>query len=305
MRDHAKLDTIDPITLRYNRVQCDVGYDIDLDDGSTNYIIENNLCLQGGIKLREGFFRSVRNNIMPLISPHVWYPNSGDIITKNILTGEKAYSPRGMKMEDAKSEQIDRNLFASFKVPESFRLLGIDRNSVTADPKFVNAAAADYRVRPGSLAERIGFVNFPMDQFGVASPHLKSRAKKWDGLGGPMKGSVGEPADTALYTWQGATLRSLVNFGRESENLGAREWSDNKGVLIKAVAADSVAARAKLPADAAILAVNGRPVSDITEFVTVLREAGTKSVRLKVFSTTGYAEIEISAGAQLPARNSN
>ncbi len=157
---------------------------------------------------------------------------------------------------------------------------------------------------PGTPAERIEFVNFPMDQFGVASAHLKSRAKKWDGLGGPMKGSVGEPADTALYTWQGATLRSLVNFGRESEILGAREWSDNKGALIKAVAADSVAARAELPADAVILAVNGRPISDITEFVTVLREAGTKPVRLKVFSTTGYAEIEIAAGTQLPARAS-
>jgi hypothetical protein len=302
MREHAKLDTLDPITLRYNRVQCDVGYDIDLDDGSSNYIIENNLCLQGGIKLREGFFRTVRNNITPLISPHVWYPNSGDIITKNILTGEKPYSPRGMKMEDAKSEQIDRNLFATFKVPETFRRLGIDRNSVTADPQFVNAAAADYRVRPGSPAVRIGFVNFPMDQFGVASPHLKSRAKKWDGLGGPMKGSVGEPADTALYTWQGATLRSLINFGRESEILGAREWSDNRGVLIKAVAADSVAARAKLPADAAILAVNGRPVSNIIELIKVLRESGAEPVRLKVFATTGYAEIEMPAAAQLPAR---
>ena len=117
-----------------------------------------------------------------------------------------------------------------------------------------------------------------------------------------MKGSVGEPADTALYTWQGATLRSLVNFGRESEILGARELSDNRGILIKAVAANSVAARASLPADVAILAVNGRPVSNITELITVLREAGAEPVRLKVFATTGYAEIVMPAGAQLPAR---
>jgi hypothetical protein len=34
-----------------------------LDDGSSNYQIYNNLCLNGGIKLREGFYRTVENNI--------------------------------------------------------------------------------------------------------------------------------------------------------------------------------------------------------------------------------------------------
>jgi hypothetical protein len=304
MRDHARLDTVDPITLRYNRVQCAVGYDIDLDDGSSHYVIESNLCLQGGIKLREGFYRTVRNNITPLISPHVWYPDSRDIITSNILAGVKPYSPRGMKMEDAMAALIDYNLLATFTVPEHFRRLGIDRHSLTADPQFVNVAAADYRVRPGSPAERIGFVNFPMDRFGVTSPHLKSRARTWDQLGGPLKGAVDEPVDTALYHWQGATLRNLVNFGRESAILGSRELADNRGILIKAVAADSVAARAKLPADAAILAANDRPVASLTELTTVLREAGRGPLRLKVFTVSGYVEVMMPAGEQLPARSS-
>ncbi len=43
------------VILRNNRWRCDHGWDIDLDDGSTNYHIYNNLTLNGGIKLREGF----------------------------------------------------------------------------------------------------------------------------------------------------------------------------------------------------------------------------------------------------------
>ena len=38
--------------------------DIDLDDGSSNYHIYNNICLNGGLKLREGFYRTVENNII-------------------------------------------------------------------------------------------------------------------------------------------------------------------------------------------------------------------------------------------------
>jgi S1-C subfamily serine protease len=143
-----------------------------------------------------------------------------------------------------------------------------------------------------------------MDRFGVTSPHLKSRARTWDQLGGPLKGAVDEPVDTALYHWQGATLRNLVNFGRESAILGSRELADNRGILIKAVAADSVAARAKLPADAAILAANDRPVASLTELTTVLREAGRGPLRLKVFTVSGYVEVMMPAGEQLPARSS-
>lgn len=68
-------DVTSPIVLRYNRFRCDRGWDIDLDDGSGNYHIYNNLCLNGGIKLREGFYRVVENNIIVNNSfhPHVWF----------------------------------------------------------------------------------------------------------------------------------------------------------------------------------------------------------------------------------------
>ncbi len=87
LRDLPRLDTVKPIILSNNRWRCDHGWDIDLDDGSSNYRIENNLCLNGGIKLREGFDRIVENNIMVTNSfhPHVWYKGSDDIFRRNIV----------------------------------------------------------------------------------------------------------------------------------------------------------------------------------------------------------------------------
>src|SRR5690606_31267137 len=51
-------DAIHMTIIRHNRFRCDHGWDIDLDDGSSNYGIYNNVCLNGGIKLREGFHRT-------------------------------------------------------------------------------------------------------------------------------------------------------------------------------------------------------------------------------------------------------
>jgi hypothetical protein len=74
-RELPFLDTTRPIVLRNNRWRCDHGWDIDLDDGASNYELRNNLCLNGGIKNREGFGRVVDNNVITAsgFHPHVWY----------------------------------------------------------------------------------------------------------------------------------------------------------------------------------------------------------------------------------------
>ena len=300
MRDLARLDAVDVTTLRYNRLQCANGYDIDLDDGSTHYLIENNLCLQGGIKLREGFFRTVRNNISPLFSPHVWFPDSRDVVTNNLLVGKNAYDPRGMTMDRAKEATFDFNLFATFTVSEDLRRLGFDRHSLTADPQFIAPTTGDYRVQPGSPAEKMGFANFPMDRFGVVSPSLKARAKSWSGLGRAF-GTTDEPATAAaLHQWLGATLRDLVNRGRESAVVSNMELSDDRGILIKAVAPESPAALATIPADAVIVAANDVNISNLAALSSVVREAGANPIRLKILTATGHIEVTIAAAAAIP-----
>lgn len=153
----------------YNRWRCDHGWDIDLDDGSSNYEIYNNLCLNGGLKNREGFYRTVENNITVNNSfhPHVWYGNRQDIFRRNLVFGN--YRP--VRVKQPWGKEVDFNLLhqsgAEGTQPASLlqEQSGRDGNSIVADAQFVDAAKGDYRVKEGSPALALGFKNFPMDQF--------------------------------------------------------------------------------------------------------------------------------------------
>ena len=178
LRSLVKLDAVEPTTLRNSRWRCDHGWDIDLDDGSSNFIITDNLLLHGGLKLRDGFYREASNNVIvnDSLHPHVWYPNSEDVFEHNIVFG--AYQPAGGMPMTRWGRAIGRNLFTSSEADrQRFASVGCDLNSVVADPLFVNAAAGDFRVRPGSPALAVGFRNFPMDQFGVQRPELRALAR--------------------------------------------------------------------------------------------------------------------------------
>jgi hypothetical protein len=48
------LDAVTPTIIRNSRWRCDHGWDVDLDDGSTNYEIYNNVFLQGGAQAARG-----------------------------------------------------------------------------------------------------------------------------------------------------------------------------------------------------------------------------------------------------------
>jgi len=205
-----------------------------------------------------------------------------------------------MTMDRAKEATFDFNLFATFTVSEDLRRLGLDRHSLSGNPQFIAPTTGDYRVQPGSPAEKIGFANFPMDRFGVVSPALKARAKSWSGLGRAF-GTTDEPASAApLHQWLGATLRDLVNRGRESAVVSNMELSDDRGILIKAVAPESPAALAKIPADAVIVAANDVSVANLVALSSVVREAGANPIRLKILTATGHIEVTVTASGDLP-----
>jgi hypothetical protein len=50
---------------------------------------------------------------------------------------------------------------------EKWREAAFDRNSVLADPLFVNSSKGDYRLRPESPAIKLGFKPIPFDKIGV------------------------------------------------------------------------------------------------------------------------------------------
>ncbi len=230
--DLPKWDAVETTTLRNNRWRCDRGWDIDLDDGSTNYRIVNNLCLHGGIKNREGFDRVVENNIMVDNSfhPHVWYKNSRDAFRHNIVAGE--YQPAAMQHWDG---ELDYNLFADPRALEAVRKkYHTDAHSLGGDPKFIDPARGDYRVKPDSPALEIGFKNFPMDQFGVVSKRLKAEAKTPRLTNGPEARPAAHD-DPRPRNWRGATLRAIVSSGDQS----VYGLAEPAGALVVTAADDS------------------------------------------------------------------
>ena len=175
-------DMSDPNIIRNNRWRCDHGWDIDLDDGSTQYRIYNNLLLSGGLKMREGYDRIATNNIIINngLHPHVWYVNSGDVFKNNLLF--KAYQPAVMDRAIPKNGKWGKELDFNFYAADSatthrFAANDCDAHSGYGDPLFVDPERGDFRVKEGSPALKMGFVNFVMDQFGVIKPSLKAMAK--------------------------------------------------------------------------------------------------------------------------------
>ena len=173
----ALLDTEKTI-IRNSRWRCDHGWDIDLDDGSSNYEIYNNLLLRGGLKFREGFHRKAYNNIIINNSfhPHVWYDNSHDVFTRNIVMGP--YRPAGGMTKGKWGKEVDRNLFTTNDADRrKFAAHGCDENSIVGNPMFIDPANGDFRVKEDSPAIKLGFKNFPMNNFGVQRAELKALAR--------------------------------------------------------------------------------------------------------------------------------
>jgi hypothetical protein len=214
------LDVVKPVTIHDNRWRCDHGWDIDLDDGSSNYHIYNNLCLNGGIKNREGYRRIVENNVIVNngLHPHVWYKNSGDIFRRNILALN--YQPARMYPAPW-GQEMDLNLLqragvtTSSPATELQRSSGRDEHSIVADALFVNPAQGDYRVQKDSPALALGFKNFPMNRFGVQKPSLRALART-PILPSQQTSGAGVQRDAAIRNWLGAKVRNIVGQGEMS-----------------------------------------------------------------------------------------
>ncbi len=285
------LDMIEPTTLRHNRWRCDHGWDVDLDDGSSHYRIHDNLLLNGGLKLREGYQRIVTNNVIVnnSLHPHVWFAQSGDIFTHNIVMGP--YRPALMDIPHWGAE-IDYNLFTTSEADRTqFADQGCDAHSLVGDPLFVNAAGGDYRVREQSPALRLGFRNFAMDQFGVRSPRLRAQARVPELPAAAIPASAVEaPADE--FRWRGATLRDLTAFEFSAAGVAA----DAGGLLVADVAQPSPAFSAGLRRGDLVQQVNVSAVRRVAEFRDAIgRCAADAAVTLHVIRNQQPVALEVRA----------
>jgi hypothetical protein len=167
--------------IRNNRMQCDHGWDIDLDDGSSNYEIYNNLCLKGGLKTREGYQRIVTNNvILGKYTCNVPYPKPAfDVFERNIVWGSKVYiSSNPTLWGGSRNGTFVHNPEVEGAVPAT----GLqdetldDADSLYGNAQFMDPAIGNFQVRADSPTVETGFKNFPMTGFGVTSSELKKLA---------------------------------------------------------------------------------------------------------------------------------
>ena len=162
---------------------------IDMDDGTSNHHIYNNVCRDQAISIREGDYRTVENNIIikPVVpfGVHVGHVGNSDILRHNIIVsdGDMYY------MNDAPAEhpvvsELNNNIYwhptpgwgdrttisvrhrgkpvRKYTLGE-WQELGYDEDSIVEDPMFVDFENGDFRVKAESPALELGFKNFDMN----------------------------------------------------------------------------------------------------------------------------------------------
>jgi S1-C subfamily serine protease len=127
-----------------------------------------------------------------------------------------------------------------------------------ADAQFVDPARGDYRVKDGSPALALGFVNFPMNQFGVQKPELKAIARVPQLPQSKISAATSTVRDAAPATWLGVSVRNI----RDEGEMSAFGLPGVTGVLVLEVPAESPLAKAGLRKNDVILSVNGAKTAD-------------------------------------------
>lgn len=255
------MDVIDPIIICNNRFQCDHGWDIDLDDGSSNYRIYNNVCLSGGLKLREGYNRTVTNNIIinNTFHPHVWLKNSNDVFEHNIVS--LPYAPILMNNW---GKNIDQNFFLTKEALTAAQHLGLDKNSTYGDARFIDEKSGNYHLKPGSQALKTGFKDFDMN-FGVTSTVLRKLAQK--PTINPLVTSVNQGTQNRIE-WLGAHFKNIETQGERS----AAGLHDNNGALLTDLSAASLAAKSGLEKGDVVIKANDDSVNSVEELLKIYQK---------------------------------
>jgi len=255
------LDAIKTTLIHDNRFQCDHGWDIDLDDGSTNYHIYNNVCLSGGLKLREGFYRTVYNNVMVNngFHPHVWFKDSHDVFRNNVVM--QAHQDIQIKYW---GDTVDYNYYTNAEALAKDQRKGLEQHGKVITAPFKDVINGDFRLVSNTLK---GFENFDMLHMGVESPRLKSLA---DGPQVPLVIEMKSDNSAELYRWKGGEFKSVETLGEQS----AAGLASIAGVLVTKVDDGSVSFRGGLRTGDVIIECQGEKIDQVHDFQRIVKRDG-------------------------------
>jgi len=187
------------------------GWGLYTDEGSTGVLFENNLVhdtSESAFHQHYGYYNTVRNNIFAfggkaqlqrsrpearlsfIIERNifVWDPQKSELLHGTKYNWDFIPSEKRQKGEPAHSYILRNNLYAPIggKMPEKlagfwtwdeWRQSGRDAGSIVGDAKFENIEKRDFRFKPGSAAEKIGFKPWDLAVAGVRNDG--PRGKEW------------------------------------------------------------------------------------------------------------------------------
>jgi membrane-associated protease RseP (regulator of RpoE activity) len=154
---------------------------------------------------------------------------------------------------------------------------GRDAHSIVAAGRFLDPARGDFRVSDDSPALSLGFVNFPMDQFGVRKPALKAIART-PSFAPPGTAEVTWEA-TIATAWLGAQVRTLATI-EEASAVGVILAAG--GILVVELPANSAAARAGLRQGDLIIGAAGQPVKSTADLLRLAPAGAGNAPSLRI-----------------------
>lgn len=255
-KPYAFLDAMETSIIRHNRITHTGEFGVDLDDGSSNYEIYDNLFLGTGIKLREGFSRTVRNNIIinSKINIHVSYAGNDDYVQNNIIISNMPY--KFISTNEGSKTTFEKNLFyfGINTVTVNSEGNSADVDYTIADPLFAAPASQDYTVKALSPALELGFKNFDMNSFGVkGAPEPPVQKLNFE--------IVDDGSDEENF--MGGRISSIYSEGI----LSAAGMKEYKGLYIIAPLDVRYSGSDKLQENDVILSMNGQEIQNKQDFL--------------------------------------
>ncbi len=285
--DTALLDAYQPTRIHHNRFHHAKGaphsWGIDLDDGSSNYEIYQNLCLGLGIKLREGFARRVWSNIIidGKLEIHVSYTHARDKICGNLIVNTQPWNFIAVDATRfaAAEYRVRGNWYYALgqHITLPPMLTAASQTACTAetanttqplpdataiyniDPHFADPATGDYTPTNTAAMQQLGFAPFAM-QFGAA---LAQTAP--NGTPPPYPLEAGGSTQGFAYHWQGAQLCDITD-----AIISATASAGHAGAYV--VSAQGKAATLGLRGHDVIKTLNGHAIANAYELVTTLKQ---------------------------------
>lgn len=144
---------------------------------------------------------------------------------------------------------------------------GRDDSSLAVDVLCVDPDHGDFSVREDSPALALGFVNFPMNQFGVRKASLKKRARtpKLPQIGAMLSSSS---RSAQLVNWGRCKVKNIVGLGEVS----ASGLPSESGVIIETIPWGSWQNEQGFEVSDVLIELNGEQVDSVDDLLTHYNE---------------------------------